>query len=105
MIIQEVNFVVIIELQHIMGSINRMCDRGIIYFSCLKKVVGNGRTTHFLLDSWVGDVPLKDRFICLFYVEKTEIVLLRVDWWMVSIGFGIIHLKVVLCKDNLKILC
>ncbi|CAI9285631.1 unnamed protein product [Lactuca saligna] len=35
-------------------------------------MVGNGRTTRFWLDTWIGNIPLKDRFSRLFYLEQNR---------------------------------
>lgn len=49
-----------------------MHESGIIPFSCLKNMVGNGRTTRFWLDTWIGNIPLKDCFSHLFSLEQNR---------------------------------
>lgn len=46
--------------------------KGINLFDYCKKLIGNGDNTRFVLDVWLGEIPLIDGFPCLFLLETKK---------------------------------
>lgn len=64
----------------IIGSINRLHDSGIIPRSVMQKEIGDGRSTKFWIDNWIGPMAFKDIFKRLFYLESSPNCLVADRW-------------------------
>ena len=56
----------------ILGAIKRLDDCGIIHRSVLKKRIGNGDTSKFWTDCWIGDQTLKTQYPRIFALETNR---------------------------------
>lgn len=54
----------------IVGSINMMHDKVVIPYSCIRKKIGDGRSTRFWSDVSIGNMALNFRFNRLFRVDR-----------------------------------
>nr|KAJ0226344.1 hypothetical protein LSAT_V11C100032810 [Lactuca sativa] len=61
-----------IYISGIVGSINMMHDKGVIPYSCIRKKVGDGRSTCFWSDVWIGDMALNLRFNRIFRLDRNS---------------------------------
>nr|GEV62498.1 RNA-directed DNA polymerase, eukaryota, reverse transcriptase zinc-binding domain protein [Tanacetum cinerariifolium] len=76
----------------IVGTINTMHDKGIIFHYSIKRKVKDGSTTRFWRDAWIGDNPLERQFPRLFCLEANKDCLVRDRWQMVGFGVGLVIL-------------
>ncbi|GJY38702.1 putative RNA-directed DNA polymerase, eukaryota, reverse transcriptase zinc-binding domain protein [Tanacetum coccineum] len=53
----------------IVGTINHLHSSGTVPFCSIKYKVGYGSLIHFWINTWAGDLPLRDRFNRLFHLE------------------------------------
>ncbi|GJX91343.1 RNA-directed DNA polymerase, eukaryota, reverse transcriptase zinc-binding domain protein [Tanacetum coccineum] len=54
----------------IVGSINQLHSSGVVPLCSIRYKVGNGSLIRFWLDTWVGDLPLRDCFNRLDHLEN-----------------------------------
>ncbi|GKD12688.1 RNA-directed DNA polymerase, eukaryota [Tanacetum coccineum] len=61
----------------IVGTTNQLHSSGVVPFCSIRYKVGDGSLIRFWLDTWVGDLPLRDRFNRLYHLENFKDCMVR----------------------------
>nr|GFA57580.1 RNA-directed DNA polymerase, eukaryota, reverse transcriptase zinc-binding domain protein [Tanacetum cinerariifolium] len=57
---------------HILREVHSLALKGFDFLSHCKIQVGDGHNTRFWLDSWISNIPLCERFPCIFALESIQ---------------------------------
>ncbi|PWA71214.1 Concanavalin A-like lectin/glucanase superfamily [Artemisia annua] len=64
----------------ILKAIDQMHTKNIIPISTMRKRIGNGTSTRYWMDMWVGNLSLNDRFLRVFALEMVKDCMVSDRW-------------------------